>query len=84
MSSPVSVRGAANHKTSASSSVSPPAGSRTRRSAATRFLGRGGANASITSPARRPDTRTTATPARPGALDSAKIVGASSMLLDYS
>ena len=79
MSSPVSLRGAANQRTSPSSSVSPLAGSRMRRNAAMRFFGRGGANASITSPARGPDTRTTATPARPGALDSAKIVGASAM-----
>ena len=54
MSSPVSLRGAANQRTSPSSSVSPLAGSRMRRNAAMRFFGRGGANASITSPARGP------------------------------
>ena len=82
MSSPVSLRGAANHSTSASSMVSPLTGSRMRRSAAVRFLGRGGASASITSPAAGPDTRTTAMPARPGAVERAKIVAKCSMRLD--
>ena len=80
MSSPVSLRGAGEPKRRAPRRASRR--SRGRGCGATRpcaFFGRGGANASITSPARGPDTRTTATPARPGALDSAKIVGASSM-----
>jgi len=45
-----------------------------RRPPATRGFGRSGAMTLSTVPARGPDTRTTATPARPGAVDSAKIV----------
>jgi hypothetical protein len=78
--SPVSAGGAANYSTRASSSVHPVGIAHGGGSDA--LLWPGGASESMTSPALDPDTRTTATPARPGAVDNAKMVGGSAMHFD--
>ena len=74
MSSPVSLFGQGNHSTSAWSSTSPLPGCWMVRNAAKRGFGFGAAIRSTTTPANGPDTRMTATPARPCPLDSAKMV----------
>ena len=74
MSSPVSLFGAANQSTSASSRTSAVEGSLMRLSAAKRGRGRGAAMRSTTVCAAGPETRITATPARPWPLERAKMV----------
>src|SRR5439155_3885415 len=66
--------GPANHSAKPSSSTSAVCGWRTRRNAAKRGLGRGGAIRSSTDPAAGPEMRITATPARPWPLERAKMV----------
>ena len=79
MSSPVSLLGAGNQSTSASSSTSPVLGCLIFRNAAKRGLGRGAAIRSTASPAAGPEMRMTATPARPWPLERAKMVGCSAI-----
>src|SRR5690606_10618149 len=57
--------------------TSPELGLRRRRKAANRGSGRGDASISSTLPDAGPDMRMTATPARPGALESANMVATS-------
>ena len=64
----------ANHSARAWSMSSPVAGCLIRLNAAKRGLGRGAAIWSSTAPAAGPETRTTATPARPWPLERAKMV----------
>ena len=74
MSSPVSLFGAGNQSTRASSRTSPVPGCLIFRNAAKRGLGGGAAIRSIASPAAGPEMRMTATPARPCPLERAKMV----------
>ena len=74
MSSPVSLFGPGNHSASASSMISPVAGSRTRASAALRGSGMRPVSAFSASPARGPEMRTTAIAAGGRPEERAKMV----------
>jgi len=79
-SSPVKLCGAGNQSTRPRSMTSPLTGSRTAVRPAWRGGGRVPVSAVRAAPAPVPDRRTTATPARPGALDRAKMVSRSAAL----
>ncbi len=76
-SSPVTLRGAGNHKASPSSSASPLAGSRSATRAAMRGLGRPRPDSAMSAaPALGPEMRTMAMPAAPRPDERAKMVPA--------
>ena len=86
MSSPVSLRGAGNQSTRPSSSdLAALRIADAAQRGGSAACGRGGAQRiDQLAGAAAPKTRTTATPARPGAVDRAKIVATCSMHLDWS